>query len=145
LAVAGCSEDGQQQDDGAGGTASADCGGEGETFSAGMSKPGANGTLGFVLVSSDPAPPQIVDSVWTIEVTEAGAPVEGASLIASAKMPRHGGHLAAVQPDVTEVGGGRYTLDPVALEMPGLWEVTLQVTTASDTTDTAAFEFCIAG
>jgi hypothetical protein len=144
--VAACSSDDSHDDDGhAGhaGTTSTACGGQGETFSAGMSKPGDNDALTFVLVSSDPTPPQRRDNVWVLELREGGQPVTGATIKVTTRMPVHG-HPGAGTPTVTELGDGRYELDPVSLEMPDLWEVSIEVTTAEGTTDVARFTFCIA-
>ena len=140
LALGACSS--ESDDDGStGGASAANCGGKGETFTAGMSKLGQNGKLTFVLVSSDPAPPQRYDNLWTIEVKEGDTLLEGATITVSAKMPGHA--HAPAQVDITELGAGRYEANPVDLFMIGLWNITITATSAAGTEDSATFAFCI--
>ena len=142
-ALAACSDDGDGSGSGgSGGTTSAACGGRAEAFSAGMSKMGEAGKLEFVLVDSNPAPPQQFDNVWTVQLNDAsGAAVEGATLTVQTWMPDHE-HGSPKQAVVTDEGGGKYTLEPVNLFMPGYWEVTIGADAAGET-DSAVFKLCI--
>jgi hypothetical protein len=135
--------DGDDDADGSGGTTSAPCDGAGETYSAGMSKPGSAGKLTFTLLDSKPAPPGVNDNVWTVAISDgAGAPVVGASVLVKTWMPEHG-HSSSAQAVVSEPEGGKYLLDPVNLMMPGLWEVTIEAKPTSGESDSALFAFCI--
>jgi hypothetical protein len=141
LLVNACSDEGDGG--GTGGTSGAPCDGAGETYSAGMSKPGQAGKLTFTLLDSKPVPPGVGDNVWTMTVTDAtSAPVGGATVIVKTWMPEHG-HSSSTQAVVTEPEPGKYLLDPVNLMMPGLWEVTIEATPAGGTTDSAMFAFCV--
>jgi len=114
-----------------------------ETFSAGMTKPGDAGKLTFVLVSSDPAPPARYYNTWIVEVREGDAPLAGATIVVEATMPAHQHPPENVS--VTDQGAGRYELTPLNLAMPGLWQIVVTATTATGTTDSVTFKFCIVG
>jgi YtkA-like len=136
--------DGKAGSAGSGGGMAADCEGRGENYFAGMKKTSADGTISVELVAADPAPPANSDrNVWTTKVTTASdAPIEGATIIGSPWMIDHG-HGAA-NPLATDLGGGRYSLGPLALTMTGLWQVTVKVTPAGQTKETdVVFTFCI--
>jgi hypothetical protein len=114
-----------------------------EDFVAGMQKTGTAG-MTFTLVSSDPAPPGRDNNTWVVEVS-GGTPFEGEVLV-TPFMPdhRHGTPIEAV---VTPVAGtpGRYSVSPVNLWMPGLWEITVEAKPTPTTRDAAVFRFCING
>jgi len=120
-----------------------------EEFVAGMTKTGGLG-LEFVLVSSEPAPPARNDNTWVLELHDAtGAPLDGATVDVRPFMPDHN-HGTSIETQVTPVDGtpGRYTLDPVNMFMPGVWEVTIRATPAGGTQadrDEVVFTFCISG
>jgi len=115
-----------------------------EAFTAGMQKSGAGGLV-FTLVSSTPAPPARDDNTWVVEVTNGGAPLDGV-LKVTPFMPDHR-HGTPIVPVITPVPGtpGRFTVAPVNLWMPGLWEITLEATPTGGTRDSAIFRFCITG
>lgn len=144
LAVASpaCSDDGGDD-----GTATYNCEAEtrDEQFLAGMQKVGAGGVT-VTLTSATPAPPGRDDNAWTIDVTMGGQPVVGATVKVKPFMPDHQ-HGTSVQVVVTPDGAtpGRYTLSPINLWMPGLWEITIDVTPAGGTRDSVVFRFCITG
>jgi len=56
----------------------------------------------------------------------AGAPVEGAEVVARCEMPAHG-HGMNVEPLSVEVGGGHYRVDGMLLHMTGEWVLALDV------------------
>jgi hypothetical protein len=130
-------------DDGDGGvdTSSESCNGKGETYTAGMSKVGDEGKLTFVLVSSDPAPPRRYDNTWVIAVKEGDALVEGATLEVAPTMPGH--EHPAEGMTITDVGAGSYQATPLRLFMLGLWQIKITATSATGTSDTTTFSFCI--
>lgn len=113
-----------------------------DEFVIGLSKPGEAGILTFTIMSGDPAPPIRGDNAWVVEITAAGAPVTNASIAVTPFMPAHGhgaGKPAVVQPMPDP---GQYELSPINLWMPGVWETTIDVTSASGN-DQVTFKFCI--
>jgi hypothetical protein len=125
---------------GAGGTSAA-CGGRGETFSAGMRKTGEEDTFDFVLLSADPAPPQLFDNVWRVRVEDAGSPVEKAELSVKTWMPDHE-HGSPKQTGIKELSPGEYELSPVNLFMPGYWEIEVHAS-LTPKVDSVKFSFCV--
>ena len=123
-----------------------------EAYVAGMSKTGsANYTI--AINDSLPAPPARHDNIWTIEIRDsAGAPMTGLGISTSSYMPDHG-HGSPVIAEVTEVGEGVYTLNPVNLFMPGYWEITVTAIDLGETDspdddvdlDSMMFKFCVEG
>ena len=118
-----------------------------EEFTAGMTKTGPGGVV-FRLVGSTPAPPNRGENVWLLELEDgAGQPLTGAEVTVSSYMPDHN-HFSQVSPTITEDPDdpGRYTLDPVYLFMPGIWEVTLRAApVGAESADDVLFTFCIRG
>lgn len=116
-----------------------------EQFLAGMQKVGAGGTQ-VSLMEAMPAPPGRDDNTWEIDVARAGSPLAGATIKVTPFMPdhRHGTSVpVVVTPDPATPG--RYELSPINLWMPGLWEITIDVTPAGGTRDSVVFRFCITG
>jgi hypothetical protein len=116
-----------------------------EQFLAGMQKLAPGGTL-VSLMSAMPAPPGRDDNTWEIDVARDGGPVDGATVKVTPFMPdhRHGTSVPVVVTPVAETPG-RYELSPINLWMPGLWEITIDVTPAGGTRDSVVFRFCITG
>jgi len=118
-----------------------------DTFHVGLEKMGAMGALDFQMMSVDPAPPARGNNTWVVQVNAmqagvVGNPVDGASLVVTPFMPAHQ-HGTPIPVGITPAGQpGQYTLTPVNLWMPGVWETTIQVTSGS-TTDSAVYKFCI--
>lgn len=119
-----------------------------DTFVVGLEKPGIGGNLDFQLMSADPAPPARDDNTWTVQLNSmaagvVGAPIDGATLTATPFMPSHQ-HGSPIRAEITPVAGqpGQYTISPVNMWMPGVWETTIKAT-SGDTTDTAVYRFCI--
>jgi hypothetical protein len=116
-----------------------------EEFLAGMEKTGAMGTV-FRLVSSTPAPPEINDNVWQVELEDdTGAALEGATVEVTSYMPDHN-HISPAVAEVTEDPAGSDRLDPVNMFMPGVWEITIQATPEGGSQamrDEATFVFCV--
>ncbi len=97
-----------------------------------------------VLVDASPAPPARGTNTWTLKVTDAqGNSIPGAIITAKPFMPDHG-HGSSVQPVITANPDGTFGVTPLYLFMPGLWQVTFTVKTAT-TSDDVVFSFCIAG
>jgi hypothetical protein len=115
-----------------------------DEFALGLSKPGESSRYTFTLVTADPAPPARGDNTWVLRLDTMAAPVApvtGATMSVSPFMPDHShgsGKTVTITP-MTEAG--EYKLAPVNLWMPGLWEVTVQVSGAQS--DRAVFRFCL--
>jgi hypothetical protein len=119
-----------------------------DTFVVGLDKPGDSGVLDFQMMSADPAPPARDDNTWIVQINSmqsgvVGAPIDGATLAVTPFMPAHQ-HGSPIRVQITPVAGqpGQYSLSPVNLWMPGVWETTIKAT-SGDTSDTAIYRFCI--
>ena len=75
-----------------------------------------------------PAPlPRGEPFAMDVSITDgAGRPVEGVSLIVDCTMPHHG-HGMNVRPTATQVGPGRWKVEPMLLHMPGRWELSFDL------------------
>lgn len=119
-----------------------------DDFVVGLEKFGERGALAFKLMSADPAPPSRDDNTWVVQVSVmtsgvVGAPISGASLNVSPFMPDHQ-HGTPIEVKIEPMPqAGQYTLSPVNLWMPGLWDTTISATT-NGTTDKVVYRFCIA-
>jgi hypothetical protein len=118
-----------------------------DTFFAGMHKAGAAQALDFKLMSADPAPPARGDNTWELQVSAmsagtVGSGVTGASLSVTPFMPDHQ-HGTPIQVEITDKGNGMYELTPVNLWMPGLWQTTIQASSANGASDAVVYSFCI--
>lgn len=125
-----------------GNDAGENCENRADTFFAGIAKSSADGAIRVEIASADPAPPTIAGkNLWTIKLTKDGAPLPGATIAGSTFMRDHGhpGNSALS----TDLGSGTYELGPFQLRMPGLWEITLEVTPMSEPTRTVIFNFCL--
>jgi hypothetical protein len=115
-----------------------------DEYVMGLTKPGAMGRIEFKLVSSEPAPPSRGDNTWTVQLSTMSAPatpVSGASMSVIPYMPAHD-HTSGKAVIVTPMSeAGQYKLDPVNLFMPGVWEITLDVSGAN--ADSVVFKFCL--
>jgi hypothetical protein len=115
----------------------------GEQYSANMAHVGSAGMFKFVLVASDPAPPVKGNNSWTVKLLDPdGQPVTGATLTTTPFMPDHGHGTSAIP--VTTPAADGYTIAPLYLFMPGLWQVTIHATSGA-VSDQAVFNFCIQG
>jgi hypothetical protein len=118
-----------------------------DEFVIGLERAGTAGTLDFTIMSGDPAPPIRGDNTWVVQVSAmsggvVGAPVTGATLSVTPFMPAHqhgAGKTVIVEP---MPDAGQYKLSPVNLWMPGVWETTIDASSASGT-DKVVFSFCI--
>jgi hypothetical protein len=112
-------------------------------YETGMSATGS--MLTVELADASPAPPSKRDNTWTITVRdEAGDPLDGADVWVTTWMPDHG-HGGTVDPTVVAGGGpGGYVVDPVHLQMAGLWEVTIHaIPEGASEEDSVTFGFCV--
>ena len=126
----------------------------GETFVVGLEKMGAAGLIDVKLMSVTPAPPARGNNSWQIVLSSmsngtVGAPMDGmaSNITVTPYMPDHG-HGTPILVEVMAVDGqaGTYTLDPLNLWMPGLWQNTIEVTQGSgsaETIDHVVYDFCL--
>ena len=113
-----------------------------DTYMLGLTKAGEQVQVKFI--DAVPAPPARFENTWTIELLDmADAPMPDMPMAVTPFMPEHQ-HGSTVVTDV-EPGDapGQYVLDPVHLQMEGLWDVTIDVTLPDITTDSVTFTFCI--
>jgi hypothetical protein len=118
---------------------------EADQFVLGFEKAGQNGVLDFKIMSATPAPPARQDNAWSVQINAiaGGAAATGATITVTPFMPAHGhgaGKTVTVTPSATDPG--RYDLTPINLWMPGVWEVTTNVSSAAGN-DKVVFKFCI--
>jgi hypothetical protein len=117
-----------------------------DSFVVGLEKAGAGGTVDFKLMSIDPAPPIRGNNTWVVQVSTmasgvVGNPIDGATVSATPFMPAHQ-HGSPITPVITATGNpGEYSIAPVNMWMPGVWETTIAVSAPS--TDRAVYKFCI--
>lgn len=144
--LAACSDDGQQGNGNPDG-APVSCASEtrDEEYVAGLEKVGASGTK-VILVESTPAPPAKGNNTWRLRVLDsADTPLDGLTVELVPFMPDHN-HGTPINAEVTALAEpGEYQAEPVNLWMPGLWEVTVQVSDGADLSDSVIYRFCIEG
>jgi hypothetical protein len=142
VAVSGCGGGGGSPSPG---TSTCSTDSRGETYLPGMSQIGQDHLLTVKLMSSNPGPPIKGNNDWVIAVVDAnGLPVDGLAINVVPFMPDHG-HGTPIKVAVTPMGHGTYQLSPVNLFMAGLWQVTINMTTADMKVDQSVFSFCIEG
>ena len=113
------------------------CGLPGDTYSDGMEASGSTYTVALV---GDPAPPDKGDNVWTLTITEGGAPAEGLDVQVEPFMTEHGHGTNPAFYGATEGDPGVYTTERFDLFMGGLWDLTVH---AGD--DSVTWSFCLEG
>ena len=125
----------------------ADCTGA-DTFVAGMEMPTevgeAAGEHMVRLLEATPAPPDVGDNDWVVEVVDLeGAAVAGLDVSVRPFMPLHGHGLSPAAYAGADQGDGTYVIERFDLIMPGLWEFTVDV--SGDASETALFALCAEG
>lgn len=115
-----------------------------DTFTVGLDKTGDGNVLDFKIMQATPAPPARNDNAWVVQLNaiSGGAPVDGATISVTPFMPAHqhgAGKTVKIMPMPT---AGQYNLSPINLWMPGVWETTIDVTSAAGS-DKVVFKFCI--
>jgi hypothetical protein len=117
-----------------------------EAYAVGLEAKATDGAVKIRFVDAMPAPPSKGNNTWTVQVLNgADQPIHGATIELKAFMSDHG-HGSSTAPTVTPMGSnGTYALTPVDLFMPGIWEITFNVTPPQGTADAVVFTFCIDG
>jgi hypothetical protein len=113
-----------------------------DTYMLGLTKAGEQIQVRFV--DAVPAPPARFENTWTVEVLDMdGMLLDDVSIEVTPFMPDHNHGTTVVTHVEPGENPGEYVFDPVSLHMAGLWEVTIDVTLADETTDSVVFAFCI--
>ena len=117
----------------------------GDTYVAGLEKAGAASKINVRLLEAHPAPPERGDNQWVLEVLDGEAtPLAGCILVLDPDRPAHG-HGTWKDAVVTEMDTpGHYSVDPVFMFMPGLWEIPITLT-CGEVSDTVLYAFWIEG
>jgi YtkA-like protein len=112
-----------------------------DTYDANVSEKGTADD--FIVTDISPPPPATGNTTWKLKIVDAtGQPVKDATMTnIKTWMPQHS-HPSTALPVPTNNGDGTYTIDNLYLYMPGVWQVTFNITTGS-TTDSAMFTFCL--
>jgi len=114
---------------------------EADVLTVGLEKTGMDQRFSARLLGTTPAPPSIGDNSWQLEILDSeGTPVEGAIIRAGSWMPDHF-HGSAIIGQSTEEGSGIYTVSPIDLFMPGLWEITFHIEDSRGVKDSVVFKF----
>jgi hypothetical protein len=115
-----------------------------EPYVAGRKKMGAGGKLSVTLMAAEPAPPIKGFNVWTVLVADtAGSAQAGATVKVTPWMPDHR-HGPQVQPLISAIDPpGQYKVSQLHLFMAGLWQVTVDVTSAAGVKDAVVFQLCV--
>jgi hypothetical protein len=134
---------------GADGGGTVGCGGQGDTYSANLVKPGAQGLYTFTLTQATPAPPALNANAWTLKIADkSGAAPSLAQVVVYPFMPLMG-HGSDQTATIAANADGTFAVTDIDLFMPGLWTVTLSVTASGDagaspaTLDKAVYTFCV--
>lgn len=147
--VAACTSDATRPSaDDAGGARDAappiTCSGDAESYAAGIAQTTPSGWLTVQLLDATPSPTAVArEATWSILVTDAGGVAQDGILIApSATMP-DAPAVTPVVPQVTPGTAGHYTLSGIGLPTPGLWTVSLTLTSTKWETESVVFSFCV--
>lgn len=154
LALAACSG-GDPETTSTSGTTSSGAGGSAafcssdpraDAYVVGLSRASKDGTLKVRFVDANPAPPAKGTNTFVVAIEdEAGKPVDGATVTLTPFMPDHG-HGSSVTPQVAPgKDPGTYQVSNVYLFMPGIWQLTFDVTPAGQTKRSVVFTFCVEG
>lgn len=116
-----------------------------DVYSPGMTKSGD--VMRFVLVEADPAPPDVTDNTWTLQVTDLdGEPLAGLDLLLTPFMPAH--DHGTTPPDFASTptaNEGEHTIGPFPIIMPGVWELTVTADDGASLSDEVVFRFDVEG
>lgn len=115
-------------------------------YTVGIEEAAADGSVKVRFVDADPAPPSKGNNTFMIQLLDAGgAPIEGATVTTKPFMPDHG-HGSSIVPQTTPMGAeGKYSVTPVTLFMPGIWDVTFTIEPAGAASQKVVFTFCVDG
>jgi hypothetical protein len=111
----------------------------------GLDKMSKMGTFDVKVTAGSPDPAVKGPNTWTVQIDDGtGAPVDGLTLKVTPFMPDHN-HGTSVKATVTPMGSGGYAITPLYLYMAGYWEVTVDITPATGSSDSVVLPICIQG
>ncbi len=116
-------------------------GGSAPAPTATLEGPGKGKVFNFTLTHDPPAPP--MGSMFKLEakITDAsGNPLTNAKVKLDATMPEHG-HGMTTQPQIKELGDGRYVAEGMKLHMPGRWVFTADADADARGADNVSFDY----
>lgn len=116
------------------------------TYAVGATATATDGALSVHFLDAIPAPPAKGNNTWTVQILDGqGQPINGAAIVTKAFMPDHG-HGSSIKPQATAKGAdGTYEITPVNLFMPGVWQITFEITAAGGVAGSAVILFCVDG
>lgn len=115
-----------------------------DVYVDGLMKEGDEGHLQVMLMSANPAPPDVGDNSWTLRVVNLdGEAIDDAKVTVTPFMPAHGHGTSPADYTGTFTEDGTYEVGPFDLFMPGMWETTVKV--EADLDDTATYSFILEG
>ena len=118
-----------------------------DTYTAGLTRDGSEGLMRVVLTDAAPSPPDQGFNRWEIHVEDMnGQPVPGVQVDAKPWMPDHGHGSVPLMHRARQLdtNNEQRTLGPMNFFMPGLWTVTMKLTSSLGA-DEAVFAFCLEG
>jgi YtkA-like len=115
-------------------------------YAVGVQAKATDTKLTVHFMDADPAPPDKGLNTWTVQLLDGqGKPVNGATIVTKPYMPDHG-HASPTKPPFKPKGmDGSYEIDEVNLFMPGLWQITFDVSAPGGVADSAVIDFCVDG
>lgn len=117
-----------------------------QPYAVGLEGKSADGAVTVAFLDADPAPPAKGNNTLMIALSDAaGQPITDATIVTKGYMPDHG-HSTSVKPTATPKGAaGSYEVTPVTLFMPGIWEITFEVSKGGAAASAVKFTFCVDG
>lgn len=79
-----------------------------------------------------PSPPEVGENTLAFHVEATGAAVVGADVQLESYMPAHG-HASGQSLGVSEIGDGNYETSTIVYNMPGTWELTIEISAGAGT------------
>ena len=111
-----------------------------DDFAIGLQRTGTR--LDVTIADAMPADPIRGDNIWSLSIANADGAMTDVAVKVKSWMPDHG-HGSPVEAVASKVSDGEYTVEPLNLFMAGLWEITLELTLADESTEEVMFSVCV--
>ncbi len=99
--------------------------------------------LQVVILDATPAPPSRGDNTWIVRIEDDAGVPQPARIEVTPFMPDHQ-HGSSIEARIDRgAEDGEFVIERVNFFMPGLWEVTLDLTLDDGSQDAVVFRFCI--
>lgn len=149
LIASGCGSASSGDTTGAGGAAPSLCAKDprAEAYAVGLEQKSDDGRMKIRFIDASPAPPSKGTNQWTIQLLDGSdKPIDDATMTIKPFMPDHG-HGSSITPQVTWMkSNGNYQITLVDLFMPGIWQITFNITPPGGAApDAVVFTFCVDG